>query len=360
MRRPILFAVLLLAACAPPEPTPPPDGAGFAAQAREMQAALAPWQPWFEELKQLDQADRYRDVLCQRRLSQRVLWDDQLAARLAGAATLVVPEGSGPLLTLADLKRQLDGVGVDLLVVFVPPSAAIYPEHFGDSAPPAAAERPPLLDRHLRDFYAALEAAGVEVLDLLPALLEHRYDGPIDEDGRRELIFHWQDVHWTTWGTEIAAGEIARRVRRYPWFDEVAERQGRALFDKTVSRERVHGSIVRRLIDRGRLPADTPKELRRRVKVRIRGELWSFNDRDSPIVLLGDSFSLPRFGLPDQLLENLGFRVDAVTVAGGLPTGGPKALAFRGDRLAGKRLVIWEVTSIALAADWRPVDVLGD
>ena len=49
-----------------------------------------------------------------------------------------------------------------------------------------------------------------------------------------------------------------------------------------------------------------------------------------------------------------------MAVAGGLPAGGPKALRFRGDRLAGKKLVIWEITSYALAEDWRPVDVLGD
>ena len=318
------------------------------------------WRPWFDQLARLDQLDRYDDVLCQRRQSQRMLWDDAVVSPLAGASTLEgEPAGRGPIATLVDFKRQLEQVGVDLLVVIVPPSAAVYPEHFGDSAPAADGERPPLLDWRLREVYAALGAAGVEVLDLLPVFLEQRDQGPIDEDGRRELIFHWQDVHWTTWGTEVAAGEIARRVRRYPWFEQVAARQGRAIFDKTVTRGRLHGSIVRRLIDRGRLPADTPEEPRRRVKVRIRGEQWSFNDRASPIVLLGDSFSLPRFGLPDQLLENLGFRVDAVTVAGGLPTGGPKALAFRGDRLAGKRLVIWEIASYALAADWRPVDVLG-
>ncbi len=354
----LLLALLL--ACARPEPTPAPAGARFAAQVREMPGALAAWQPWFDQLARLDQADRYGDVLCQRQMSQRVLWDDQLARDLADASVLDDPDACcGPLLTLVDFKRQLDQVGVDLLVVFVPPAAAIYPVYFGDSAPPVAAERPPLLDGRLRGFYAALEAAGVEVLDLLPAFLERRDHGPVGDDGRRELIFHWQDVHWTTWGTEVAAGEIAGRVRRYPWFEEVAARQGRALTIKTVRDERVHGSIVRRLISRGRLPAGTPKELRRRVEVRIRGELWSFNDRESPIVLLGDSFSLPRFGLPDQLLERLGFRVDAVTVAGGLPAGGPKALAFRGDRLAGKRLVIWEITSMALAADWRPVDVLS-
>ena len=76
----------------------------------------------------------------------------------------------GPLLTLVDLKRQLDQVGVDLLVVFVPLAAAVYPEHFGDSAPLVDGEPPPLLDFRLRAFYAALDTAGIEILDLLPDL----------------------------------------------------------------------------------------------------------------------------------------------------------------------------------------------
>ena len=77
------------------------------------------------------------------------------------------------------------------------------------------------------------------------------------------------------------------------------------------------------------------------------------------VILLGDSFASPRHGLPDQLLKQLSFRFDTITVAGGVPTAALKALRFRGDQLAGKRLVIWEITAYALAENWRPVDILS-
>ncbi len=364
-RRALALGLLALAACRPPEP--PRSGAAgrFADQVRAAEVRLGPWQPWFEELARLDGADRFDDVLCHRQATQRLLWDAAVAAPLADAsrleqclATSRAETCRGPLLTLVDFRRQLDQVGVDLLVVIIPPAAAVYPELFGDSAPLAAGETPPLLDRHLRAFYAALEAAGVEVLDLLPAFLERRFDGPLDGD-RRELLYRWQDTHWTAHGAAVAGAAIAERVERYPWFSEVAAGMGEARWQEYTAWEEQHGSVVRHLLRQGRLAAGTPKERVRRVRVRIEGERWSFEDRASPVLLLGDSFSLPQYGLPDQLLKHLGFRVDPVTVGGGLGAGALKALRFRGDRLAGKRLVIWEITAYALAEDWRPVDVLG-
>ena len=63
---------------------------------------------------------------------------------------------------------------------------------------------------------------------------------------------------------------------------------------------------------------------------------------------------------PDALLRELGFRPDRITVPGGMPTAVLEALALRGDRLAGKRLVIWVFTTVAWHEPerWQPVAVL--
>jgi len=356
------LVMVVFCSCQAEDPLDPAgSGPGFEAQVEAMAPQLDAWDAWFEELARLDQADRFGEVLFHRQKTQRLLWDQTSAKRLSDTTVLEDPGACcGPLLTLVDLKHQLDQLSVDMLVVFVPLAAAVYPEHFGQSAPLADGQLPPLLDGRLRRFYAALEAAGVEVLDLLPTFLERRYDGPIDPaDGRRELLFRWQDPHWTTYGSSVAAAQIAQRVRRYSWFEDIAVQQGEALLEEVVSRKERHGYIAQRMLGRGLLPAETPKERVRQVQVRIPGEIWSFNDRASPIVLLGDSFASRAHGLPDQLLKQLGFRVDAITVPGGEPTGAVKALRFRGDRLAGKRLVIWEITVYALNGDWRPVEILG-
>lgn len=369
---PLAVLPLALAACGPDEP---PAAAGSRAEASnaQIQAAseqLGPWSRWLDDLERMDPHDHCGEALCVRWGSQRLIWDAELGERLADPEQLAEPAADrGPLVTIVDFGRQLDELGIDLLVVVVPPAAAVYPELVGDAAPllpgeTPPGETPPLLDAHLRRFYAVLEEAGVEVIDLLPRFLERRYGEPIPgaPGPGRELLFQWQDPHWTSYGAAVAAEVVAERVRRYPWFEEAAAAQGQAHWTETSTWVEEHGTIARRMLESGRLEPGLPPDRWRRITVRIEGERWSFDDRQSPIVLLGDSFSRRGFGFPDQLLRHFGFRVDSLVVAGGLPTAALDTLRFRGDRLAGKRLVIWEMTAYALQSldRWHPVDVTAD
>ena len=357
-----LAMVAVVGACQSSEaPEPPPRANPF----QTARPTLEAWAPWFEQLRQLDPDDFCGEALCLRWSSQRLMWDEALSETLADVSILEDAEQqAGPLLAIVDFARQLETLGVDLLVVVVPPASAVYPELVSDSAPLKASETPPLLDGRLRDFYAALAEAEVEVLDLLPTFLERRYGAPIPgaPPPGREMLYQWQDPHWTPRGAAVTAELVAARVQRYPWFAAVAASQGEAQWVESSTWIERHGSIALRLIRDGKAQSDLPRDRWRQHTVRITGERWSFNDRQSPLVLLGDSFSGPAYGFADQLLKNLGFRVDSVVVAGGLPTAGLKALRFRGDKLAGKRLVIWEMTAYSLQVQerWRPVDVMGD
>ena len=59
-------------------------------------------------------------------------------------------------------------------------------------------------DRLHRRFLAALQARGIDVLDLRPLL----------EAGGRPLSFHFaNDGHWNAEGHRLAAEAIARRLR---------------------------------------------------------------------------------------------------------------------------------------------------
>lgn len=354
---------------------------GYREQIARAEEQRQRWQPWYVDLARQERRDRCpaawtsaptgetppsaADGLCVREGSQRLMWDPELSRALSDSASLHKEPCKGPLCTIVAFQRQLRALDVDLLVLIVPPVSAVYPESIGLPTPLAAGEDPPLLDRHLRAFYLALEDAGVEVVDLLPEYLRRRHQGEMVEEpgggARRELLYHRQDPHWTSFGAAVAAEVLAERIRRFPWYESEARRMGEAMIEETFPIEHRRGSIVRRLQQRGGLPADLPSEVVRRRQVKIQGEIWSLTDTTSPIVLIGDSFSSPSFDLSNQLLRQLTWRVDTVTVTGGFPTGGVKALRFRGDRLAGKRLVIWEITSYALwgQTDWRPVDLLA-
>ena len=358
----------LLAACARPElpaSTAPDPAASFRSEAEAGRAAEeGEWRGWFERLAALDAEDQATEPVYLRAGSERVVWDDAIAGELLD------PEPPGPLPTILSLARQLRRAGVDLLVVPVPPRSAVFPEVA--RLPPGVAspldgspgDRPalawPPLDWRLRLLYARLAAEGVEVVDLLGPLRAQR-SGTVEVESEPPLVqrvFRRQDRHWTPYGAGVAATELSRRIREYPWFDGMRDTEGRALLVEQRFVQPARGPIAHRLSEAGVLGPGWPPEPVAVRRVRVRGEQWSQTDRDSPVLLLGDSFALAAHGLPDALLAELEFRLDVLTVAGGVPSAQLKALRFRGDGLQGKRLVIWEfaTASLPLTDLWEPVE----
>ena len=74
------------------------------------------------------------------------------------------PELADPIPAIVDFQKQLKARGIELLVVPVPPKAAIYPEKIVPGFDVRADDAAPLLRR----FYEELRAAGIDVLDLTP------------------------------------------------------------------------------------------------------------------------------------------------------------------------------------------------
>ncbi len=323
---------------------------------------LADPPPWLAALPELDNRDRPSPSgFLARASSERVIWDGELVDRVIEPLPEDRQEWRGPLATLVAFADDLRRLKIDLLVVPIPPRAAVLSQELLGEA---AEQR--LYDGHFRRFLLALEEQGVEVVDLLPGLRRqpHReFTGelPADIATFRESVFRRQDSHWTTYGSGQAAVAIAQRVRRFAWFAGVAQVQGRARLVSEVEWKRRLGPIARRLQAASRPPAEIEPELYLRRRVRIVGERWSFEHRQSPVLLIGDSFVQPQHGLADHLLEELGFRVDRIGVSGEIPSGALTALAYRGDRLRGKRLVIWVFASYSLNRwqQWRPVPMSG-
>lgn len=336
-------------------------------QIEAAESALAETPDWLVRLEAMDQEHVFgRDGLAFSRRKQRAVWDLQLLRSIEAAPDGALPwpglpteEVSGPLRTLVHTARQLEALGIDFLVVPVPPRAAV----FADWLPPDAVLNhagEAILDLGLRELYLRLEQAGVEVLDLLPEFLEHRTrafagDLPDDLAHPEELVFRRQDVHWSSYGSELAARAVAERVRAYPWAADLERQMGRAVLVESVEWRRGHGSIVASMIRRGQLrPEDAPLEVYRHYDARIRGERWSVYDPSSPVVLLGDSFSRPDYSFPQHLLKELGFRVDVLAVPLGNQSAQLGRLARNRDVRA-KRLVVWQIAAEAFVGQrkWR-------
>ena len=101
-----------------------------------------------------------------RHVSVGRFWGDAADAVSRARDTAV----ADPLPAILDFKRQLDSIGVELLIVPVPPKSIIYPEKVSD-----AVEIPipiPRLDTAHQEFYEVLRNAGVDVLDLTERFID--------------------------------------------------------------------------------------------------------------------------------------------------------------------------------------------
>ena len=267
------------------------------------------------------------------------------------------PEDANPLPAILDFKRQLDSLGVELLLVPVPPKAVIYPEKVSDAV--TIPIPVPRLDRAHQLFYGQLREDGVEVLDLTDLFITERFhpDGP---------VYCRTDTHWSGTGCTVAAAAIAERVRGRAWFGELdIQPYSAAWYSITIT-----GDLTRE----GGVPAPQ-EELRLRGVVAGTGRSRSPipPDPNSPIVLLGDSHNLVFHagddmhavgaGLPDQLAFQLGLPLDLVAVRGSGATPARVNLLRRAqadpEYWSRKRLVIWCFAARELTESdgWRQVPI---
>ena len=270
-----------------------------------------------------------------RHVSVGEFWGEA-AARVSRANK---PKYADPLPAIVDFKNQLEKLGIELLLVPVPPKTVVYPGKV--SAELKEAKPEPRLDTQHEAFYKLLREKGVAVLDIAPKLVTAR----LNKAGR---TYCKQDSHWSGAGCIVAANAIAGAVKGRPWLKDVPKL---TLASETRTVE-ITGDLSRGLGD------EPPKE---KVALRFVGKKTESglepvkSDRKSPVLLLGDSHALvfnaggdmhaKGAGLADQLALELGFAVDALAVRGSGSTAARVSLYRRGSRDKGylkrKKLIIW-------------------
>lgn len=261
------------------------------------------------------------------------------------------PEGKNPWPAIIDFRDQLQARGVDLLLVVIPTKAEVYPEKLSAHAPGVEG---PWVAPYCRKLLGELDAAGVQVVDLLPAFMAQR-------DAGEEPLYMPQDTHWTNRGIRLAARLIAQRVRTYPWYAQIGAQPDR--YDVRPATCTRLGDIVGMLPEAERA-AYRPMQLEAQQVIEADGVLYR-DDQASPVVMLGDSFTgvfhfedCKHAGLSAHLARELGLPIDLIMAQGS----GPRIrgqLARRGPQaLASKRLVIWTMVSRDLYNYWADWDLI--
>jgi alginate O-acetyltransferase complex protein AlgJ len=244
------------------------------------------------------------------------------------------PDLADPIPAIVDFQKQLSARGVELLLVPIPPKAAIYPEKIAPETNIGGEDTAPFLHR----FYDELRAAGVDVLDLTPIFLR-------DKESAQGPIFCKTDTHFSGVGCVRAAEAMAQRIRQkiltLPRGKEYASEWKPAEFT---------GDLVN--INRVGGIQSAPEKLRVRQVVEKSSEAAVQADANSPVLLLGDSHALvfhdflaERSGLLDQLAYELGFAPDVIGIRGSGSTPLRVTLYRRNakepDYLSKKKIVIW-------------------
>lgn len=260
-----------------------------------------------------------------------------------------------PWPAIEKFHEDLRARGIELVIVPIPVRPQIYPEKLTrlydlSLGPPANA--------HEREFFEKLKAAGIGVIDLAEVMWEAKPVAP--ETGELYLPL---DSHWTPLGLKVFADALADELKRRFALVREPERKYTQQALRVTNRGDIYDMLqlpdwskafpaceiaVEQVIDE-----ETGKPVE--------------PDKQSPVVLLGDSFtnvfSLKQMGWGDHagLGEHLAMRfgrpLDVIAVNGGAPTATRRTLARR-ESLGEVRLVIWSFATrelITPSSEWAIV-----
>jgi alginate O-acetyltransferase complex protein AlgJ len=247
-------------------------------------------------------------------------------------------------------RDALAARGVGLVLLPAPLKPTVHPDRL---APGAAA---PIRRAAESDLLARLARGGVEVVDLTERFAR---------DGRLAPLYLAGDTHWRPEAIEIAARELALRLRaRF----ELPPGE-RTLRESAPSRRSGAGDVAGML----ELPAGSGLLAREEVVALApaRGTAPAAGE-SAAVVLLGDSFAgiyaAPDLGwgaaagLADRLAAQLGLPVDRIVRNAGGASATRRALAdaWRRDpaRFAALRAVVWQFAARELSqGEWEEVEL---
>ena len=281
----------------------------------------------------------------------------QLAHRTASGNAWTPPPQPDPVQAIVQFRDQLAAHGIHLLLLPMPSKASVHAEYFAH----AFAQAPQVLhNRSYRDFMRALEAQGIQVFDPTDQLATlARTHGA--------SAYLATDTHWTPAAMERIAGALAHAL--HPLLPTAPAVPAFHRDTATVTHLGDLGTMLK-LPGNSRWPAPETVEIH---PVRpAAGGMARVIDPTADVLLLGDSFANiyalesmgwgTSAGLAEHLALALNRPVDAMrrNDAGAHATREMLARDFAGgcNRLAGKKVVVWEFAARELAqGDWKLLDL---
>ena len=278
----------------------------------------------------------------------------QIDRRLQSHALWEQPVQPDPVMSIRAFHEQLAARNIELVLLPVPVKAAIIPSSLS-----LHDVQKPLANRSWNTFIKQLQEAGVLLLDIRDILYTYHVR---TNDGYLKTDTHWSPA---------AMKSVANRLAQFLITREPALR-GDANYAIHRSEHGGPGDLGRMLLLPQKSSSIQTEEVIVDQVIEETGMIWQ-PDKQSPILLLGDSFtniyssSGLQLGAGGGLAEHLSLYlqrpVDVLARNDDGAYSSREMLAVemqRGrDRLAGKRFVIWEFAERELShGDWKMIPLM--
>ena len=258
-----------------------------------------------------------------------------------------------PVKAIVDFRDQLAARGIELIAVPIPMKPGVDGEKLSRQGPRGTVVHNPSFS----EFKTRLEKAGVRLFDAAPLLPEQKVDGALQ-------LYLQTDTHWQPETMELVADKLAAFIQPA----DIAPPTSLQISPTEVT---AVGDIARML----KLPQAQSVYQPEKVTIyrMMAGDAPWRPSKTADILLLGDSFSnifsLGALGWG----ESAGFAEHLSYALGGRPLDTilrnsdaafatreilRRELARGRDRLAGKKLVVWQFAARELAfGDWKMLDM---
>ena len=342
------------------QPTPHPEQTAERIRQELAPFGAAAWSAWNAQLAPFHAAVRKKFASQPAKIKGLPGADGFLFYRtslesLVGGAIEAQPAGKNPLPVIVEFKNELAAHGVDFLFVPVPSKVEIFPDELDPAFKNLQGK---IVHPALRQVLLSLAEHGVEVLDLLTPLLAARTNAATAD---QEPLYQRQDTHWSDRGLRLAADVLRERIQRYPWFPELARHaQHYSVRETSFTR---FGDLHTRLPEALKKKYQ-PETLQAQQVLCADGSLYE-DDPDSPITVLGDSFTgvyeltdAEHAGLSAHVARGISYPIDLVMSYGGGPNVRNKLMRRGAAALDQKKLVIWVMAARDLYnywEDWQPL-----
>ncbi|NTF09430.1 alginate biosynthesis protein [Agrobacterium rubi] len=237
---------------------------------------------------------------------------------------------------LAEVARALEANGTTLIYVPIPTKSLTMPQYLPDRTAELGFNYE-IAKVAYDETLAKLRRNGVVTVDVLKAL---------QSNDRKHPPFLQADFHWTAWGAQAAASEVAATIKALPGADGL---QNATFETKSAGRQQII-STMRRFLQAScvsSLPAAEMEAFETTEVITSGGaqlDIFGNTDEGEQVALVGTSFSdLAPANFAGFLSQQLGTSVNNYAVSGGNQFGSITAyitsLNFAEKR---PRFLIWE------------------